>query len=79
MVKEYDYLALTRGLHRKLLNINHDIRAARKQKASIETMNELIQRKKLIDRTYSKCVTTLNKPQEQDNVYKQAVQIYNTH
>ncbi|MDD2879741.1 MAG: hypothetical protein PHQ58_04845 [Rhodoferax sp.] len=79
MVKQQDYQALIQGLHRKLLNINHDIRSARKQKAAVEIMAELIQRRKAVDKAYSKCVTCLGDLQEQDIVYKESFQIYNTH
>lgn len=79
MVSRQDYLALMQGMHRKLLNINCDIRAARKRNASREEIFSLMLRKKTVDKTYSKCVKNLDNLEEQDKTYREAIHIYNTH
>lgn len=80
MTNDRDRLSeLAKALHRKLINLGHDIRAARKHKASDEEMTALILRRKVVDRAYSKCTTASDQLEERQRIYSEAIKVYWTY
>lgn len=69
------------ALHRKLLNINQDIRKALKNKATKEDIRPLVASKKAVDYAYSTCIVAMlrNNPEERERVYQAALVCYKKH